>query len=126
MEPTLKWLNPGFNLVIERLLFSTQSAEFAKQFSRAFQSRNRETSIFNVAMSETGKDRYKFQSRNRETSIFNFVNFGLNLKATDGFNLVIERLLFSTNTPGGLSVDEVKFQSRNRETSIFNRARHPP
>ncbi len=37
-----------------------------------FQSRNRETSIFNLSAETTGSQAVKpFQSRNRETSIFN-------------------------------------------------------
>ena len=38
-----------------------------------------------------------FQSRNRETSIFNTGSNQTGMLAVTGFNLVIERLLFSTD-----------------------------
>ena len=66
--------------------------------SPKFQSRNRETSIFNEHFAyEASLNALKFQSRNRETSIFN-CQLSLPLSTTAGHS----------------------FQSRNRETSIFN------
>ena len=63
-----------FNLVIENLLISTNSAEDGTESSRfQFQSRNRESSYFNLSRS------------NLETQDFSL-----------GFNLVIENLLIST------------------------------
>ena len=65
--------NLRFNLVIERLLFSTQALSDAREVALKFQSRNRETSIFNQTLRNLciSSELTEFQSRNRETSIFN-------------------------------------------------------
>ena len=85
----------SFNLAIEKLLFSTRVILTGSWHRSEFQSRNRETSIFNYAgRVDRGADQW-FQSRNRETSIFN-------------------RRVATRQRLGSA------FQSRNRETSIFN------
>ena len=66
---------------------------------RGFQSRNRETSDFNfVLLFFGGVLLYRFQSRNRETSDFNLRDIDIPVASyeSDRFNLVIEKLLIST------------------------------
>ena len=88
-----------------------------------FQSRNRETFLFNVK-------RLNAPHRTiRVVSISQSRNFSFQPTLPRGcqcgcecFNLAIEKLFFST-LPTGFTFDPAsRFQSRNRETFIFNRA----
>ena len=66
-----------------------------------------------------------FQSRNRESSYFNLSVARLwgGVSTAAGFNLVIENLLISTKHTLYLPLLFELFQSRNRESSYFNRIR---
>ena len=111
----------SFNLVIERLLFSTSRVPVTTTSTSPFQSRNRETSIFNGVDIVGNLLALLFQSRNRETSIFNksgvsviwlpLCTFQSRNRETSIFNQRVALL-----RRGRAFV----FQSRNRETSIFN------
>ena len=142
------WVKCCFNLAIEKLLFSTptdrrvestsnivsisQSRNFYFQrgvmthftsIPISFQSRNRETSIFNCSCSRSQLPSIPmFQSRNRETSIFNATliqydaimkNLGVSISQSRNF-------YFQQSGVVSFQIPEVMFQSRNRETSIFN------
>ena len=95
-------LDDRFNLVIEVLLFSTQTVPSqSSDLDIPFQSRNRGSSLFNptnpywsfLALSAM------FQSRNRGSSLFNTIVRTLSNRKESCFNLVIEVLLFSTINP---------------------------
>ena len=61
-----------FNLVIEKLLISTNDVESTPSPAIRFQSRNRETFDFNMTSFPPAQSRKMvFQSRNRETFDFN-------------------------------------------------------
>ena len=63
----------GFNLVIENLLISTSVRAPCPHACSTFQSRNRESSYFNIELLNKAIDTMieEFQSRNRESSYFN-------------------------------------------------------
>ena len=89
----------------------------------SFQSRNRETSIFNDVKKNDKKQSY--QSFNLVIERLLFSTIPENIELDDmiylRFNLVIERLLFSTFQDSLIYAGQaLEFQSRNRETSIFN------
>ena len=93
-----------FNLVIEELLFSRRSASCGSRC------------------------RVVFQSRNRGTSLFKLITLGGYRHDSEGFNLVIEVLLFSSHgnsQNGGLLMSDL-FQSRNRGTSLFKKLYRVP
>ena len=86
----------SFNLVIENLIFSSALKVGLTAGTDAFQSRNRESYLFKIAL-------------------------GVELYAgIHGFNLVIENLIFSRR---GFSHERSRnippFQSRNRESYLF-------
>ena len=61
-----------------------------------------------------------FQSRNRETFLFKILHVhSYLLSSMPSFNLVIERLFFSSKAHEETAIDKFKFQSRNRETFLF-------
>ena len=90
-----------FNLVIEYLLFSRARASRDSLFRPVlFQSRNRVSSLF---------------KKEQETMEYPFF-------LRTSFNLVIEYLLFSSDTPCSYSLSSkilAMFQSRNRVSSLF-------
>ena len=86
----------GFNLVIERLLVSSEKKPIVSCHSVLFQSRNREAFGFK----EADGGGWKAQ---KETS----------------FNLVIERLLVSSERELTHTIGGSQFQSRNREAFGF-------
>ena len=136
-----------FNLVIENLIFSTRISRLCRCVNISlFQSRNRESYLFNWPMPCWMRDRlHTFQSRNRESYLFNTgvdttdqcgSPAGFNLVIENlifstwrrsaswhkyySFNLVIENLIFSTNTRRPSPARISSFQSRNRESYLFN------
>ena len=77
-----------------------------------FQSRNRETFLFKSKTPETSRIMEaltEFQSRNRETFLFKEKLMGYKgYSPTEGFNLVIEKLFFSSEVKMAGTVAEIR------------------
>ncbi len=91
-----------------------------------FQSRNRESSNFNLIDVHENPVAVEFQSRNRESSNFNLRWIPVFNDMYICFNLVIENLLISTHVNTTENMFIRAFQSRNRESSNFNRTAPQP
>ncbi len=110
-----------FNLVIENLIFSSNSMSRRAVLVKPCFNLVIENLIFSSVhvKIDTEKVLETFQSRNRESYLFKRTAPVPKHHKLGGFNLVIENLIFSSKTAKPAHAWLTAFQSRNRESYLF-------